>query len=151
MDRRLGCEIKYGNERPLEEANTFGGCDGRVDNIAVALDVNEEKSIKGMQNQEIHSTEEASEVSGYPYDRLLFNQTVILQFQAGEANLNNGAENVNEKRILEDASTVDSGDSTNAVVNGAESTEGTLILCALNTEKVGVVLKIYIFDNNEIS
>lgn len=58
---------------------------------------------------------------------------------------------MDEKRILEDASTVDSGDSTNAVVNGAESTEGTPILCALNTEKVGVVLKIYIFDNNEIS
>uniref|UniRef100_A0A0E0KKP1 Aminotransferase-like plant mobile domain-containing protein n=1 Tax=Oryza punctata TaxID=4537 RepID=A0A0E0KKP1_ORYPU len=118
MDRRLDCEIKYGNDRPLEEANTFGGCDSGVDNIGgVSLDVNEENSIKGMQNQEIRSTEEASE------------------FQAGEANLNNGAENVNEKRTLEDASTVDSGDSTNAVVNGAESKEGTQILCALNTEK----------------
>ncbi|KAF2942011.1 hypothetical protein DAI22_03g390001 [Oryza sativa Japonica Group] len=114
MDRRLDCEIKYGNERPLEEANTFGGCDGGVDNIGVALDVNEENSIKEMQNQEIRSTEE---------------------FQAGETNLNNGAENVDEKRILEDASTLDIRDSTNAVVNGAESTEGTQILCAFNTEK----------------
>jgi hypothetical protein len=77
MDRRLDCEIKYGNERPLEEANTFGGCDGGVDNIGVALDVNEENSIKEMQNQEIRSTEEASEVSGYPYDRLLFNLTKL--------------------------------------------------------------------------
>ncbi len=66
--------------------------------------------------------------------------------------MNNGAENVDEKRILEDASTLDIRDSTNAVVNGAESTEGTQILCAFNTEKVGVVLKIYIFFYyNEIS
>ncbi|EEE60173.1 hypothetical protein OsJ_13103 [Oryza sativa Japonica Group] len=79
MDRRLDCEIKYGNERPLEEAKRFGGCDGGVDNIGVALDVNEENSIKEMQNQEIRSTEEA--------------------------------------------------------INGAESTEGTQILCAFNTEK----------------
>ena len=77
MDRRLDCEIKYGNERPLEEANTFGGCDGGVDNIGVTLDVNEENSIKEMQNQEIRSTEEASEVSGYPYDRLFFNLTKL--------------------------------------------------------------------------
>ncbi|KAF0931483.1 hypothetical protein E2562_004605 [Oryza meyeriana var. granulata] len=113
-DKRLEREIKNGNEGPLEEANTFGGCGGGVDNIAVPLDVNKENSIKGIQNQEICSMEES---------------------QATEDKQHNGAENVNEKRILEDTSTIDSGDSTNAGVNEAESREGAQNLCALNTAK----------------
>ncbi|KAG8081204.1 hypothetical protein GUJ93_ZPchr0007g4887 [Zizania palustris] len=131
MDKRVNPEIKYGNERPLENANTFGDCGSGLNNIAVALDVNKEDSTKEMPNQEICSTEE---------------------LHAREDKQQNGVGNVNEKRILEDTHTIDSCDSTNAGVNGAEPWEGNEKPCTLNMDKVsGVLLEMYVFDYNEIS
>uniref|UniRef100_A0A0D9WUK1 Aminotransferase-like plant mobile domain-containing protein n=1 Tax=Leersia perrieri TaxID=77586 RepID=A0A0D9WUK1_9ORYZ len=111
--------------RPLEEADTSCACGDGEGNIAVSLDVNGENSIKGMRNEEIHNTEEAS----------------VLQLQAKDGKQHNGAHSVNEKRILENTSTIDSGDSTNVGVNGAESREGTQSLCVLNTEKEPEILE----------
>ncbi|KAL5198115.1 hypothetical protein ABZP36_001627 [Zizania latifolia] len=114
MDKRVNPEMKYGNERPLENANTFGDCGSGLNNIAVALDVNKEDSTKEMQNQEIFSTEE---------------------LQAREDKQQNGVGNVNEKRILEETHRIDSGESTNAGVNGAEPREGNEKPCTLNMDK----------------
>lgn len=116
MEKTLECGITDGNERPLEEANTLGN--GGVDTIAVAMGVSEASSVKGMQNQDACSTEE---------------------LQAREDKQHQGAANVNEKRILEDTSTIDScelkSDASVVGVNGAEPREGTQNQWTLSMEK----------------
>lgn len=148
MEKTLECGITDGNERPLEEANTLGN--GGVDTIAVAMGVSEASSVKGMQNQDACSTEEARAFSKYLSELTMiqFDRTT-LQLQAREDKQHQGAANVNEKRILEDTSTIDScelkSDASVVGVNGAEPREGTQNQWTLSMEKVSVVLSFDLF------
>ncbi|XP_062186910.1 uncharacterized protein LOC133890527 isoform X2 [Phragmites australis] len=110
MEKGMECEITDGSGISLEEANKLGG-GGGVDTVAVAVDASD-----SMQNKEACSMEEARENKQH-----------------------NGVEHANEKRILEDTSMIDSGESkSNATVlevNMAGSREGTLNQCVLSVEK----------------